>query len=289
MAAAGKSGGVFTSALLQVLNENDTNEITWMQLMERLRSIIHQKGFQNQLPQLTSSIQLDVREPFSLFPDNSGTKNQRRQRAILIGINYVDQPDAWKLTSCHNDLYNVKNYLETHENFQEKDMAILMDDGEHAPPTKFNIEMALELMTLQSDPGDVVFLHYSGHGQQYDDKDGDEIDGKDEALLPCDFPKAGPILDDDVYRKFVLPMKEGVHVISLMDSCHSGTGMDLPFVIQVGETEMRRSTKKLRGLEESLRGLDIDDSTDRQVELRKLASLPFQESFKTFRTHLSPS
>lgn len=45
---------------------------------------------------------------------------------------------------------------------------------------------------------------------------GDEIDGKDEAMLPSDFTTAGALLDDHVYEKFVLPMREGVHVVSLV-------------------------------------------------------------------------
>lgn len=172
---AGKSGGVFTSALLQVLNETSKldDDISWMQVIERLRAIIHEKGFKNQVPQLTSSIEMNVHKPFTMVPKIApGAKTKRRQRAILIGINYVNQPPAWRLTGCHNDLKNVKTYLKEHQGFDERDMAILMDDGKHAPPTKANIELAFEMMTMHSDPGDVVFLHYSGHGQQYDDKDG---------------------------------------------------------------------------------------------------------------------
>jgi hypothetical protein len=36
----------------------------------------------------------------------------------------------------------------------------------------------------------------------------------DEAMLPCDFRTAGPIVDDEIYSRFVLPMREGVHVVS---------------------------------------------------------------------------
>lgn len=64
--------------------------------------------------------------------------------------------------------------------------------------------------------------------------------------------------------------------------------MDLPFVIQVGETQMRRSTN-LRGLQEKFRDMDFskydDDNdaeevTNRRVEMRKLSDLPFQESLR---------
>jgi hypothetical protein len=40
----------------------------------------------------------------------------------------------------------------------------------------------------------------------------------DEAILPCDFQTAGPIVDDYIYSSFVLPMREGVHVFSLVST-----------------------------------------------------------------------
>ena len=65
---AGTSGGVFTSALLQVMKEKDiTNKnvtkVSWMQVMERLREIVREKGFTNQVPQLSSSTELNVNDP----------------------------------------------------------------------------------------------------------------------------------------------------------------------------------------------------------------------------------
>lgn len=36
----------------------------------------------------------------------------------------------------------------------------------------------------------------SGHGSQVKDRDGDEVDGFDEVILPVDFRKAGIITDD---------------------------------------------------------------------------------------------
>jgi hypothetical protein len=66
----------------------------------------------------------------------------------------------------------MQKYLIVHHGFNEQDMAILIDDGKHALPTKGNIEMAFELMANHSDSGDVVFVHYSGHGKQFKDLDG---------------------------------------------------------------------------------------------------------------------
>ena len=70
------------------------------------------------------------------------------------------------------------------------------------------------------------------------DKSGDEKDGRDETLIPVDFQKwgVGEILDDDIYQKLVLKLKKGVFVTSLMDCCHSGTVLDLPYKF-VGDGE----------------------------------------------------
>lgn len=61
-----------------------------------------------------------------------------------------------------------------------EDMLILMDDGRHHPPTRKNILDAMDRVVTYSKPGDVVFIHYSGHGGRIRDKSGDEADGYDE-------------------------------------------------------------------------------------------------------------
>lgn len=79
---AGKAGGACTSALLKVLNDNKGQPLSWIDLLHQMRSILQQKGF-DQIPQLSSSRMLNVKEKFEIVPNQGGTK-----RAILIGINY---------------------------------------------------------------------------------------------------------------------------------------------------------------------------------------------------------
>ena len=98
-------------------------------------------------------------------PHARGTK-----RAVLIGINYVGQQNG--LSGCHNDVRNIKEYLERVQGFQEKNMLILMDDGQHHAPTRKNIMDAFERLVQYSQPGDVLFIHYSGHGGQVVDTSG---------------------------------------------------------------------------------------------------------------------
>ena len=57
-------------------------------------------------------------------------------------------------------------------------------------------------------------------------------------MIPLDFKRAGHILDDDLYKRLVTKMAKGVHVCVLMDCCHSGTALDLPYEINATESKM---------------------------------------------------
>jgi len=82
--------------------------------------------------------------------------------------------------------------------------------------------------------GDHLFFLFSGHGGQKEDQNGDEEDGYDETILPCDHRTAGIIIDDDLHDWLVKRIPVGAKLTALMDCCHSGTGLDLPFVHSVG-------------------------------------------------------
>mmetsp|Transcript_9724 Transcript_9724/g.20148 ORF Transcript_9724/g.20148 Transcript_9724/m.20148 type:complete len:301 (+) Transcript_9724:206-1108(+) len=245
---AGKAGGACTSTLLKVLNENRGQPLSWIELLRRMRSVLKHKGF-DQVPQLTSSRMIDVSNRFQIVPPEA----TGRRRAVLIGINYEGQQG--QLSGCHNDALNIKKHLIKHEGFKEKDMLILMDDGRHHQPTKKNILEAFDRIVEYSKAGDVVFIHYSGHGGRVRDTSGDEADGYDETLIPLDFKRAGQILDDDLYKRLVLRMSKDVTVVVLMDSCHSGTALDLPYEINATQSKMTFNngfnTGKLGGVAEA--------------------------------------
>ena len=77
---------------------------------------------------------------------------------------------------------------------------------------------------------------------------GDEADGYDETLIPVDFKASGQILDDDVFKILVKPMKRDVQVTVLMDCCHSGTALDLPYEMNATDTSMHSNSGFNMGL-----------------------------------------
>lgn len=117
--------------------------------------------------------------------------------------------------------------------FDEENITVLMDDGEHPMPTRANIMAAYKKVVAESEDGDAIFLHFSGHGTKLADDNGDEDDGYDEALVPVDFQEGADMIRDDVlYDTIIKPLPKGVHVVSLMDCCHSGTILDLPYIFR---------------------------------------------------------
>lgn len=63
-------------------------------------------------------------------------------------------------------------------------------------------------------------------------------DGYDETLVPLDYQQAGQIRDDVLFTALVGAMPRGVQLTCVMDCCHSGTVLDLPFqFIADGEHE----------------------------------------------------
>ena len=75
---------------------------------------------------------------------------------------YFKGDNPGELSGCWNDVLNMKNYIMAVHGFEEENIVILMDDGEHTEPTGENIIDAYKKVVADSDEGDTIFLHYSG-------------------------------------------------------------------------------------------------------------------------------
>jgi hypothetical protein len=86
----------------------------------------------------------------------------------------------------------MKNILIKIFKYDESDILLLTDFNEE--PTYSNIMSKLKYLVDLSSNLDEIYIHYSGHGKQINDINGDEIDGKDECILPIDFKNSGVII-----------------------------------------------------------------------------------------------
>lgn len=98
------------------------------------------------------------------------------------------------------------------------------------PPTRRNILQAFKWLMEDLKSGDSLVFYFSGHGLRQPDFCEDELDGFDETICPLDFRTNGMISDNDINDILVKPLLPGVTLHAIVDACHSGTVLDLPWV-----------------------------------------------------------
>lgn len=134
-------------------------------------------------------------------------KVENKKIALLIAINDYKGSEN-DLNGCLNDQSDMEKLLSSYQIFK-------MSDSECTVVAVKNKIIDI-IHTLK--PGDNFIIHYSGHGTQIPDKNGDEIDGYDEGLYLYD----GVFVDDDL-GYILTNLIEGVNCLVLLDSCFSGT------------------------------------------------------------------
>jgi len=141
------------------------------------------------------------------------------KKALLIGINYINTQYA--LQGCINDIQNVQSLL------QQKGYDIIsLTDYTASKPTYNNILQTLKVFCMNSKAGDTLYFHFSGHGGQLPDRNKDEMDGLDECIFSMELL---PISDDILKQTIQMYLPTNVNFISVFDSCHSGSVLDLPY------------------------------------------------------------
>ncbi|MGO4623593.1 caspase family protein [Ensifer sp. 2YAB10] len=145
-------------------------------------------------------------------------------RALLIGVgNYPNLPPKFALQGPKNDLVAMQGLLTEKLRFDPSSIRVLKDEQ----ATRAEILSSMNTWLVEAtEPGDRVYIYFSGHGLQVKDEDGDEKDGLDEALAPVDIASGetdwqGVILDDEIDQ--VLERLQGRAVTMVIDACHSGT------------------------------------------------------------------
>ncbi len=159
---------------------------------------------------------------------------QKKIALIVAVAKYPQEQRDWKKLSSDKDLFYIRQALLSN-GFALQDIDTLTD----AKATKDAMVKALDALTAKAKTGDIVYFHFSGHGQQIQDdpKDGvlDEADGYDEALIPYDAKGKWDNVDyhgekhfrDDLLGDKLTALRKKVgllgSVVVVIDACHSGT------------------------------------------------------------------
>lgn len=153
------------------------------------------------------------------------------KRALLVGISdYATSTSSargqWSNIHGANDVELISKTL--------KQQGFKITSITNKKATARAIRSGLKSLTKSCRKGDVVYIHFSCHGQPFEDKNGDEEDGWDESIVPYDALKvyekgkyegANHILDDELYTYFQ-KIRQAIgpkgFLCVVIDACHAG-------------------------------------------------------------------
>lgn len=143
-------------------------------------------------------------------------------RALCIGINYTGT--SYELYGCINDATNIATQLRSF--FPTVDDVRLLTDTSETKPTKANILAGIDWLVRGLVPGQNIVFHYSGHGGRVRDRNGDEASGLDSCIYALGMQT---ITDDEIRSALATRIPAGCKCLVLLDSCHSGSAVDLRY------------------------------------------------------------
>ena len=148
------------------------------------------------------------------------------RHALLIGVSDYSGTGLNDLPGARRDIEQMQIVLQQRLGYQPDDIRVLID----AEATHTAIEQAFTELATQVRPGDSVYIHYSGHGSQVTDQNGDELDGLDETLVSWGARNPTSegldqfdILDDELYRWLKPIATTAGELVVVADSCHAAT------------------------------------------------------------------
>lgn len=155
--------------------------------------------------------------------------------ALLVGISHYPQHGAYPSAEDWGEIHGVNDVTLLNGVLQQQgfdsNRIISVTDTE---ATADAIRQRFGWLNNVLHPGDVVYIHFSCHGQLMEDLDGDEDDGWDEALIPCDALKCyqkgeyegeNHLRDDELHDWLIALRKklgpDGMLYV-VLDACHIG-------------------------------------------------------------------
>jgi len=153
-------------------------------------------------------------------------------RALVIGLGQYEDTN-WSKINGDNDVRYVVSMLEQQGYTDIKTL-------KNKEATKRGITTALNDLAQRCNPGDKIYIHYSGHGQLMTDLNGDEAarwngwhSQWDESIIPydaymtyCAKDRGEKHISDDELSLYLTEIRNAVgkkgEIIVVIDACHSG-------------------------------------------------------------------
>ena len=194
-----------------------------------------------------------------------------KAKALIIGINYKSLANkSTHLSGCINDAQRM--YTHACQQFEQVlaanskeqcEVRVLCDETpklvlcKHpriktrvvkSKPTRSAIERAVRWLATGASAESNLWISYSGHGINVVDRNGDEQDHMDEALVPLDYQSRGLIVDDWMNSVLVNRLPAGAKLFAVFDCCNSGTALDLQ--ISLEDKSVHNEGKKASEIDE---------------------------------------
>ncbi len=172
------------------------------------------------------------------------------KRALVIGISEYEKSNdnAWGAIHGANDADLIISVLKN-QGFKSTK---IIDKA----ATAKRIRKGLSDLVASCKSGDIVYLHFSCHGQPFEDIDGDEEDGWDESIVPYDaqmvykkkaYEGQNHITDDEL-NSFLKKIRKTIgskgYICVVIDACHAGGSSRGDDDIEEDEDLYERGTKK---------------------------------------------
>jgi hypothetical protein len=163
----------------------------------------------------------------------------------------------------------MRNTLIDAYGYQDANIYMFRDDDITKLPTRSSILYLLTQLVAISSEGDMLWVHYSGHGIQIQEAGLGWQDG----ILPCDYNTAG-IIDQVTLNNIIKNAK--CQMMLCFDSCHSGSQCSLEYSINYNGGMLTKTVNNsksiadtnivmLSGCQDSQTSSDTYDSMEKQM------------------------
>lgn len=193
--------------------------------------------------------------------------------ALLIGISDYPVKSGWTSIGAGHDVVLLQDALNK-QGFKAENILVCKDQRTDIQ----GLRKAFKQLYEKTNRGSIVYLHFSAHGQQITDDNGDEPDGYDEAIVSLNAP-ASPErgkrydlhLRDDEIGRWVdsIRLKAGPEgdVLVVLDACYSGTGTRSGLTTGLAPGQKVRGNGKPFGPPADNRNMSLNEARNEDMDL----------------------